>query len=961
MIKTTKSFIDAVNAGNHTWIETVNVTLQNGKTLVLSNSDLWDNGIKVEDAVSSDSDFQIGAAITNKLTVTVSNITGKFDRIDFMGALLEPIIELDGFPEVKINKGMFYVVDVPLDNSQIITLTAYDKMMFLDIPYSEVNTSYPANLQTIVRDIASKVGVDLLTTNFPHYDTIINVRPADGALTCRDILSAVAQIACCYARFNVNGKLEIKWYDFESLKKAYANAVLDGVQLIGTTDGTTFYDIIGSVDGDTNVVAGADGDYTNPIKSGVNLIRGVFSDTVSVNDVIITGLKITVKAESKDKDIDYLLGEDEYVVSINENPLITSDNYKMLAADIFRTLKGTTFKKATVSHTSAPWMEAGDVAIIEDRNNIYMIPVTSTIFQVGSQQNTSASAQSPTTSKYTQYSSDIKNLIKAREWVVAEKTEREIAIENLNSAMNSKSGMYYSEKKQSDGSTIYYLHDKPLLDDSSVIMKITADGVGVSPDSGKTWYGLTVDGTMVTRILATSGIVADWIKTGIIQDAKGNNYWNLDTGEFKLSAGATVDGNSIATSKDIVNIDSKIGSLASGSNNLLAYTDVEKSRTVSASSSPIPGSPIDTFKGYGTLGSSKSDVDSGRSFYTLGVRDADSVTVSCDIEVTACTKTGIINILFANDKTSKPLTGGLEITGVGNFHYSKTIKASSFGTDMNRVDFNTASFVGSYTISHMHVELGDKETTWSANPTDWLYETLGASIAVQVDADGVGRISSVADKLEFKGKEVKFDAGTFVLNSTNATISKEGVVNFKSGHIANWNITNHSLYSDKTSNRQVFLSDGNTSSLDFLKVYNGNLSDDNYPFWVKATGEFHASFGNIAGWDIAPNGFFTGEIHGNSVNLWVPQSDENTPVISITRNGKTVFNVDSDGTTLINSSLTFVDPTTNIGLYSKNGKSRLLIDEIYISDKYYGTGDVHFWSLPNYIKGIISGEIKQDW
>ena len=95
--------------------------------------------------------------------------------------------------------------------------------------------------------------------------------------------------------------------------------------------------------------------------------------------------------------------------------------------------------------------------------------------------------------------------------------------------------------------------------------------------------------------------------------------------------------------------------------------------------------------------------------------------------------------------------------------------------------------------------------------------------------------------------------------------------------------------------------------------------------------------------------------------MWVPQSDENTPVISITRNGKMVFNVDSDGTTLINSSLTFVDPTTNLGLYSKNGKSRLLIDEIYISDKYYGTGDVHFWSLPNYIKGIISGEIKQDW
>ena len=55
------------------------------------------------------------------------------------------------------------------------------------------------------------------------------------------------------------------------------------------------------------------------------------------------------------------------------------------------------------------------------------------------------------------------------------------------------------------------------------------NGLGYTKDGGQTYdIAMTMDGT----------IVADFVKTGLLEDGVGNNYWNLSTGEFKLSSAA---------------------------------------------------------------------------------------------------------------------------------------------------------------------------------------------------------------------------------------------------------------------------------------------------------------------------------------------------------------------------------------------------------------------------------------
>ena len=82
---------------------------------------------------------------------------------------------------------------------------------------------------------------------------------------------------------------------------------------------------------------------------------------------------------------------------------------------------------------------------------------------------------------------------------------------------------------------------------------MTAEAVAVSSDGGNTWNaGLTVDGTLISKIMTTIGINFDWGVGGelVIQDASGTEtlYVNAETGEVRISASAvSIKGESIDT------------------------------------------------------------------------------------------------------------------------------------------------------------------------------------------------------------------------------------------------------------------------------------------------------------------------------------------------------------------------------------------------------------------------------
>lgn len=92
-------------------------------------------------------------------------------------------------------------------------------------------------------------------------------------------------------------------------------------------------------------------------------------------------------------------------------------------------------------------------------------------------------------------------------------------------------GLYPFTETLEDGSMVLYFGDKPTLEESTVLIKFNAKGWAMSTNGGESWnIGALVDGEMITKILNTIGLNADWINTGafVVKDAQGKVLFRAD-------------------------------------------------------------------------------------------------------------------------------------------------------------------------------------------------------------------------------------------------------------------------------------------------------------------------------------------------------------------------------------------------------------------------------------------------
>lgn len=107
-------------------------------------------------------------------------------------------------------------------------------------------------------------------------------------------------------------------------------------------------------------------------------------------------------------------------------------------------------------------------------------------------------------------------------------------IDRINQIMNETGGYVYQTPNQG-----IYVYDKPIDQHPTQVIQI----------GGGYWRcasSRNANGDWNWRSLANGkGIFADAIYAGLLSDAAGYNSWNLDTGDFKLSARTTVGGKTV--------------------------------------------------------------------------------------------------------------------------------------------------------------------------------------------------------------------------------------------------------------------------------------------------------------------------------------------------------------------------------------------------------------------------------
>lgn len=133
-------------------------------------------------------------------------------------------------------------------------------------------------------------------------------------------------------------------------------------------------------------------------------------------------------------------------------------------------------------------------------------------------------------------------------------SEYDIRVQQMNQLATNAMGYYETIESQDDGSIICYMHDKENLSDSKTIWKKTVDGIFISSDGGKTYIaGVDKNGNAVLKILATEGIVADWINAGTLNanliksGTLNGNTIKANTLNGNTIIAGTLNGNAIKT------------------------------------------------------------------------------------------------------------------------------------------------------------------------------------------------------------------------------------------------------------------------------------------------------------------------------------------------------------------------------------------------------------------------------
>lgn len=464
MQNTSSEYKELVKQSGRTFKAKVICTFADGAQKIFTDSDIMQNGLKINDATSNEGSFDVGCAIIKELVLELDNSNKQLSDIDFSNAKFDVRIGLvieqkyDGTTKTEwIKKGIYYTEEIT-ENENFVSIVAYDAMAKFDKPYNS-SLKFPQMLLSIFSDACTACGVPYASLVFPNSTFYVQSKDfINENTTYRDIISYVAQLACCFVRIDVDGMIHMRWYE--------------------ETD--------------------------REISE-----RQKISGSIKVTCALIT----TADEDSKT----YIIGHSGYAVNIEDNPL-AQGSVNSLATAFSDNILEKTITPFEGEVFSDPSIEAGDIVTIYDYSgNAYKTYITSVTFNIDNKMQIACDAETFNEKNRAGGSQSATIIAMAKKQAEMQISEYDIRVQQMNQLATNAMGYYETIESQDDGSIICYMHDKENLSDSKTIWKKTVDGIFISSDGGKTYIaGVDKNGNAVLKILATEGIVADWINAGTL-------------------------------------------------------------------------------------------------------------------------------------------------------------------------------------------------------------------------------------------------------------------------------------------------------------------------------------------------------------------------------------------------------------------------------------------------------------
>ncbi len=479
----------------------------------ITSDRISDGGLSIDRTAVSGSKLELGSAIAATLSLTLYNTDKKYDDVNFEGVEMKVSVALDEDTPTWVPLGVF-IVDTPPRHLSTISISAMDRMVLFDKDASGFDYDTNSTVAEVIQACAKAAGVPLADTNMknlPNYNVQVSKPETQSTITYRTLLQYCAALTGTFAYVDENGKLAFRWYD--------------------TTAGFAM----------------------TPANR--------YSSDVYEQDVTITGLTYAVKSqdsEGKETSTVNVYGSADYAFDFTDNLLIAGNAARNQALTVVQSkIIPTTYRPYSAEILPAPWLFPGDAVtylpVDKDdttANRLFSI-VTNMAYTLNGSTTIAGQGETAQSNSYANTSgltaAQAQILQRVTDRVTQERTNREQAILQLNEQIKGVKagkddlliaglGLYTTEETLSDGSTVYYYHDKQNLEDSSIIYTFQSGGFAYTTNwngGNPTWTsGFDRNGNLIMNTISTYKLAADDIQAGSITADKINTSYTTTIHDY---------------------------------------------------------------------------------------------------------------------------------------------------------------------------------------------------------------------------------------------------------------------------------------------------------------------------------------------------------------------------------------------------------------------------------------------
>lgn len=480
---------------------------------IITSDRICDGGLSIDRTAVSGSKLELGSAIAATLSLTLYNTDKKYDDVNFEGVEMKVSVAVDEDSPTWVPLGVF-IVDTPPRHLSTISISAMDRMVLFDKDASGFDYDTNSTVAEVIQACAKAAGVPLADTNMknlPNYNVQVSKPETQSTITYRTLLQYCAALTGTFAYMNETGKLAFRWYD--------------------TTAGFAM--------------------------TPANRYR---SD-IYEQDVTITGLTYTIKSqdsEGKETSTVNVYGSADYAFDFTDNLLIAGNAARNQALTVVQSkIIPTTYRPYSAEILPAPWLFPGDAVtylpVDKDdtaANRVFSV-VTNMAYTLNGSTTIAGQGETAQSNSYARTSgltaAQAQILQRVTDRVTQERTNREQAILQLNEQIKGVKagkddlliaglGLYTTEETLSDGSTVYYYHDKQTLDDSSIIYTFQSGGFAYTTNwngGNPTWTsGFDRNGNLIMNTISTYKLEADDIQAGSITADKINTSYTTTIHDY---------------------------------------------------------------------------------------------------------------------------------------------------------------------------------------------------------------------------------------------------------------------------------------------------------------------------------------------------------------------------------------------------------------------------------------------